>query len=147
MAKRGPTKKQMEIYDLKAHAKAALPRALAMALQDRKVSADAGTMLGDLIEVWGGTRQLACDIHAEFQRAPKGGMTRQRILEMFQRLIMHTSDRDMANTARPADMTQEELDAVALVYAKRVMGNDDQLSRQPTPRPGPVEEEEEWAEG
>ncbi len=100
-----------------------LPDALAKALADRKASADAGTMLSDLIEVWGGTRQLAVDIHAEFQKAPKGGMTRQRILEMFQRLIMYSSDRDMAKTVRPAELSDEELEQLALAYMKRVTGH------------------------
>ncbi len=120
-----------------------LPKALAVALASRKASADAGAMLSDLVEVWGGTRQLAVDIHAEYQRAPKGGMTRQRILEMFQRLIMHTSDRDMANVARPADMTDEELDEVALAYAKRVIN--EHTPPAPAPRSRSDEEEEGWA--
>jgi hypothetical protein len=144
-------RKAKEINNLKYQAKMALPKALALALEDRKASVDAGTMLGDLIEVWGGPRQLAVDIYSEFQRAAKGGMTRQRILEMFQRLIMHTSDRDLANVARPADMTDEELDSIAMSYANRVI-NDNAGTKKTEPDPKPVarprpeyeEEEEGW---
>jgi hypothetical protein len=152
MAKRqtaAEKRKAQEIHNLRHQAKMALPKALALALVDRKSSVDAGTMLGDLIEVWGGPRQLAVDIYSEFQTAGKGGMTRQRILEMFQRLIMHTSDRDLANIARPADMTDEELDAIAMGYTRRVLVNEDGGAQQPDskPAPGPGPEYEEEEEG
>ena len=60
-----------------------LPKGLARAIADRKANADNEALLSDLIEVWGGTRQLALDVHNEFQKAPAGGMTRQRIAEMI----------------------------------------------------------------
>ena len=46
-----------------------LPKGLREGLADRKAAADSEALLDDLIEVWGGTRQLAIDIHAEFQKA------------------------------------------------------------------------------
>jgi hypothetical protein len=94
--------------ELESEVNGALPAAVARALEDKKSAVDAGTLLSDLIEVWGGTRQLAVDIHAEFQRASKGGMSRQRILEMFQRLIMYASDRDATKVVRPAELSQAD---------------------------------------
>ena len=101
----------------------ALPPGMTRALADRKASADSEALLSDLIEVWGGTRQLAIDIHAEFQSAGKGGMTRQRILEMFQRLIITNTTHEIGQTTRPSDLSDEDLEAVALQYANRVTGN------------------------
>jgi hypothetical protein len=98
-----------------------LPRSVARALADRKVSADSEALLSDLIEVWGGTRQLAIDIHSEFQGAGKGGMTRQRILEMIQRLIVTNTTHEIGSAPRPADLTDEELDATAESYVKRLL--------------------------
>lgn len=137
MAKRAKKK------DEKPVGNPALPKALAAALADRKSAVDAGTMLSDLIEVWGGPRQLAVDIHAEFNRAAKGGMTRQRILEMFQRLIMHTSDRDQTKVVRPADCTDEELDRLALAYTAKVLSDGPVKATTATES---LEEEEGWAE-
>lgn len=97
-----------------------LPQGLARVLADRKASTDSDALLTDLIDIWGGTRQLAIDVHSEFQKAKPGSMTRQRILEMLQRLILTNTTQGIGNTVRPSDMTDEELEATALAYAKRV---------------------------
>lgn len=100
-----------------------IPAGLQRALATRKASADSEALLTDLIDVWGGTRQLALDLHVEFQSAQKGGMTRQRILEMLQRLIINNTDKQIGSSLAPSDMTDDELDAVAIAYAKRVTGD------------------------
>lgn len=97
-----------------------LPKGLGRALANAPAGADSGTLLKDLIEVWGGTRQLAMDVHTEFQKAPSGGMTRQRILEMFQRLILNNTQHEIGRAKSASDMTDEELHEIALEYVKRV---------------------------
>jgi hypothetical protein len=116
-----------------------IPKGLARALAERKQGADSEAMLNDLIEVWGGTRRLALDIHGEFQKAAAGGMTRQRILEMLQRLIMNNTNHEIGRSARPSDMTDEELEAVAIQYMKKVTGD---VIQTPLPDPGPDPQEE-----
>lgn len=100
-----------------------LPKGLARVLADRKVSADSEALLADLIEIWGGTRQLAIDIHAEFQKAAAGGMTRQRILEMLQRLVINNTNNEIGRVIRPSDLSDAELEAEAMKYAERVIGH------------------------
>lgn len=97
-----------------------IPKGLQRALAERKASADSEALLTDLIDVWGGTRQLALDLHNEFQKAPVGGMTRQRILEMIQRLIVTNTTHQIGQTLAPSDMTDEELEATALKYVRKV---------------------------
>lgn len=97
-----------------------LPKGLTRVLSTQKASADSDTLLKDLLEAWGGTKQLAMDIYKEYQKAPEGGMTRQRILEMFQRLILTNTMHEIGRSKSPSDMTDEELQEIALEYAKRV---------------------------
>jgi hypothetical protein len=51
---------------------------LARALADRKANADSEALLSDLIEVWGGTRQLALDVHNEFRPVSSIGTENRR---------------------------------------------------------------------
>ena len=97
-----------------------IPKGLRRALAERKASADSEALLTDLIDVWGGTRQLALDLHSEFQHAAVGGMTRQRILEMLQRLIISNTTHQIGQTQAPSDMTDDELDSTAMEYLRRV---------------------------
>ena len=97
-----------------------IPKGLHKALAERKPSADSEALLTDLIEVGGGTRQLALDLHQEFQVAAKGGMTRQRILEMIQRLIVSNTTHAIGQSVTPSDMTDEELEATAMKYVRKV---------------------------
>ena len=105
-----------------------IPAGLMRALAERKPSADSEALLNDLIEVWGGTRKLALDLHAEFQHAARGGMTRQRILEMIQRLVVTNTTHAIGQTSTPSDMSQDELDAMALKYVTKVTKNDPPLA-------------------
>jgi hypothetical protein len=113
-------KKKGEWPKKPSQAKKELPPGLTRALATRKKSADSEALLTHLIEIWGGTERLAKDIYTEFQKASAGGMTRQRILEMLQRLILTTTDRGLASAVRPSDMSDEELEEMAMSYAERV---------------------------
>jgi hypothetical protein len=97
-----------------------LPKAVAKVLAGHKPNTDSGALLGSLIDRWGGTDRLAADIHAEFQAAPKGGMTRQRILEMMQRLVINNTNNEIGKQRNPADMSDSELAEVAMSYLKRM---------------------------
>jgi hypothetical protein len=101
-----------------------MPKGLARALAERKANADSEALLADMIEVWGGTRQLALDLYAEFQGAAKGGMTRQRILEMIQRLIVTNTTHEIGRTIRPSDLTDDELEDLAMGYVRKVTAKD-----------------------
>jgi hypothetical protein len=92
------------------------------ALTERKAGLDSEALLNDLIDVWGGARQLAVDLHDEFQKAPSGGMVRQRIMEMIQRLILTNTTHEIGRVAKPSDMTKEELEAKAMQYVRRLSG-------------------------
>ncbi|WP_143206407.1 hypothetical protein [Singulisphaera sp. GP187] len=106
-----------------------MPKGLARALGERKASADSEALLTDLIEVWGGTRQLALDLHNEFQKAQVGGMTRQRILEMIQRLVLTNTTHEIGKNIKPSDMDDAELDSLAMTYVDRLSaGSNGQLS-------------------
>lgn len=108
-----------------------LPKALAVALAEKKSSADSETLLRDLLEAWGGTRQLAMDIFAEFQKAAPGGMTRQRILEMFQRLILTNTSMEIGRAVKPSDLSDDELDELALSYVRRLSNGPPATTGQP----------------
>jgi hypothetical protein len=118
-----PTPKSSTKKKLAVNAQPELPRAVAKVLAGSKPSADSGALLAELIEAWGGVGRLARDVAAEFQTAPKGGMVRQRILEMMQRLVLTTTATGLAKTRNPADMPDEELEAVAMNYLKRMTSN------------------------
>lgn len=109
-----------------------IPKGLARALVERKPNTDSETLLNDVIEVWGGTRRLAQDMFSEFQGSKSGGMTRQRILEMIQRLIITNTTHEIGKTVRPADLSDEELEAMAMKYVKKV-GGDAKVSEEARP--------------
>ena len=112
-----------------------LQDALKTALADRQNAVEAGGLLGDIIEIWGGPRRLAADIHREFQEAAVGGMTRQRILEMVQRLITYASDRQITQTAKPAEMSDADLEALAMNYMRKLSGTAGNLPSDSLPDP------------
>jgi hypothetical protein len=114
-----------------------LPRAVAKVLAGGKVSTDSGALLNSLIEAWGSTDRLARDIFHEFQKAPPGGATRQRILEMCQRLILATTTQGLANAKSPSDMGDDELASIAMNYLRRMTGD---VTSTPGPNPGTQEE-------
>lgn len=98
-----------------------LPPELAKAIAANPKNANSEQLMLDLVEVWGGTRQLALDIYNEFQKAPAGGLTRQRILQMFQGLVVTETNRDSGRSEKPSDMTDDELQRIALEYANKVV--------------------------
>jgi hypothetical protein len=50
-------------------------------------------------------------------------MTRQRILEMIQRLIVTNTTHQIGQSVSPSDMTDAELEATALAYMRKVNGD------------------------
>jgi hypothetical protein len=105
------------------NAQPALPAAVAKVLAGSKPSTDSGALLASLIDRWGGTDRLAADICDEFSAAPKGGMTRQRIIEMVQRLVINNTNNEIGKTRNPSDMSDEELAQVAMNYLGRMAGH------------------------
>ena len=91
-----------------------LATALHKALRGSKSAVDAGLLLGELMQVWGGPARLARDMYAEFEAAPKGSMVRQRMMEAVQRLVVQATDRDQTKVIRPETMTDEDLEAMAM---------------------------------
>jgi hypothetical protein len=116
-----------------------LPKAVAKVLADQKANADSAALLNDLIEVWGGTKRLALDIYGEYQKAAPGGMTRQRILEMLQRLVITNTTHEITRVRSPSDMDDQELELVAMTYMRRLTAHEPAAA----PGPGPREEEGE----
>jgi len=89
-------------------------------LANQKATADSGQLLSDLIEIWGGTRQLGADLYAEFQAAAPGSMTRQRILEMIQRLVITNTSNEISKPITPSDLDDDELERIALELTAKV---------------------------
>lgn len=97
-----------------------LPKGLQNALADRQNATDSAAFLSDMIDIWGGPRALAQDVYTEYKAAHEGSMTRQRLLEMLSRLIQNTTSLGMSQVTRPSDMSDEDLERIALAYTKRV---------------------------
>ena len=68
---------------------------------------DRAGLLSALVEAWGGQDEVAKSIHQEFLVAGRGSMVRQRILDLFCRMLsQHSNDEHV----RPVeDMNEEEL--------------------------------------
>lgn len=101
-----------------------MPEAVKEVLRAAPPGVDSGELLNELLRAWGGAAQLAKDLKSEFTSAVAGGMTRQRILEMIQRLIVVNTQHDLANVVRPTDMTQAELEAAARHYYLKIAANE-----------------------
>lgn len=84
---------------------------------------DAERMLAAALESWGGPEALMADLRLEFKAAPAGGIARQRILDMIQRLVMYCTERNLTRVKKPEDMTTEELEAVLAHYIRRQTQN------------------------
>jgi hypothetical protein len=82
---------------------------------------DSAQLLSDIIEEWGGTKNLARSIKQAFDAADDGSMIRQRFLEMIQRLIITNTTHDLTKNLDPTEMSDEELDEIATHYAGRVL--------------------------
>ena len=98
-----------------------LPKGLRRALAVRKPSVDSEALSDGLDRSVGRHRAACLDLHHEFQKAAVGGMTRQRILEMIQRLILTNTTHQIGQASAPSDMTDEELEMVAMRYMRKVV--------------------------
>lgn len=88
-------------------------------------SIDQHVFLLDLIECFGGPRKLAVSMHAEFQNAPRGGLARQKFLQMVQHLIISCTASNMTRVLDPSAMQDAEIDVALNGYLDRI--KDDQL--------------------
>jgi hypothetical protein len=70
---------------------------------------DSMQFLLDILDEWGGTKALARDLMIEFKNARPGGMTRQSILEMIQRLLVFTTQANLSASSDPAELDDEDL--------------------------------------
>jgi hypothetical protein len=95
---------------------------------------DSGALLATLIEKWGGIDRFAADIMLEYQAAKPGGLTRQRILEMINRLCVVVTTQEIARPREAASMSDEDLVEAARTLVRRLGGPDD-----PAPPAGPEE--------
>ena len=87
---------------------------------------DSELLLKSLIEVWGGPQRLALDIHKEYQNAVSGGVTRARILEMLQRLIITNTTQDLGRPTPASDLSDEELAEAFRLYSEKISGGSSQ---------------------
>lgn len=81
---------------------------------------DSRQFLLDLMDEWGGTKALARDLMLEFKNAKPGGMTRQSILEMIQRLIVYTTNANLSSSSDPAELDDEDLQAIVSKLVAKV---------------------------
>jgi hypothetical protein len=84
---------------------------------------DAGQLLSDIIDTWGGTKKLANEIKLAYDAAPPGSMVRQRFFEMIQRLIINNTDRDISKDIDPSEFSDAELAEAATGLLNKIMGD------------------------
>lgn len=76
-------------------------------------------LLEDLTFVWGGTRQFAQHVLAQYLAAPPGGMMRQKCLEMYERTLRKASEENY--TQKPVNaMSDEELEQERISRLKTI---------------------------
>jgi hypothetical protein len=101
-----------------------IPKEVIAELGARRGTTDSAALLASLIRQWGGTDALAISIRDEFNAAPKGGMARQRILEMLTRMVVTTTDKEHVKKVQPSDMSDDELHKFAAAYIQKFAGQD-----------------------
>jgi hypothetical protein len=94
--------------------------ALLKALGDRRQGVDTSELLVAIVDQWGGVVRLAEDLRLEYDASKAGSITRQRILQMIQQLIVVATEREHHKPRRASDMTDEELQRFALSMSVRV---------------------------
>jgi hypothetical protein len=93
---------------------------VAQTLAESKPSADSAGFLRDIISEWGGTANLARCMKREYDEAGPGGQTRQRILEMIQRLVIMNTQHDLSKSVDPSRMDDADLQRIAERLVKKV---------------------------
>ena len=81
---------------------------------------DQGVLLSDLMDVIGGPRVLAKTMWEEYQRAPAGGLARQKFLFMVQSLIISTTASNLTKIIKPETLTDEDLQDMIEERLKRI---------------------------
>jgi hypothetical protein len=88
-------------------------------------SIDQHVFLLDLIECFGGPRKLAVAMHEEFQNAPRGGLARQKFLQMVQHLIISCTQSSQNRLGDPSQYNDDELNTQLHKYMTLI--KDDEL--------------------
>jgi hypothetical protein len=86
-----------------------VPESLKKALTENRINIDSGSLLNDIIDVWGGGRKIANDLHTEFQNAATGGMVKQKITELIVKLIINNTDKQLARVVPPSELSDADL--------------------------------------
>lgn len=81
---------------------------------------DQGVFLQELMDVFGGPRQLAIAMHQEYMEAQPGGLARQKLLQTIQHLIISTTQFNMTKVRDPSKMSDEDLDKLASEYLGQI---------------------------
>lgn len=79
---------------------------------------DPEKLLTDIISNFGGPEEYARTLVHEYKRAKEGGMARQRILDMINRLIMQIHGKGLSGDDI-SDMSDEALETFAVELQKR----------------------------
>jgi hypothetical protein len=92
---------------------------------------DSRSLLQEILQEWGGPKALAQDIFQEFRKAKPGGMTRQSLLEMIQRLIVWNTNQSLSNPIDHSELDDEDLETIvqenlAKIQAKMNAGTGDE---------------------
>ncbi len=78
-------------------------------LLTNKSTIDQGVFLQELIDAFGGPRELARKMRAEFDLAPQGGLARQKLFTTIQHLIISTTSLNLTRTVDPSSLSDLDL--------------------------------------
>jgi hypothetical protein len=92
---------------------------------------DTAALLTEIIDVWGGARNIALDMKLNYESSPKGSVVRQRTMDTIQRLIIQNTASELSRPKNPEDLDEADLDQVILGYVNRVSSPDNPESEAP----------------
>lgn len=81
---------------------------------------DQGVFLQEIMDVFGGPRELAIAMYADYKAAPNGGLARQKFMLAIQHLIISTTQFNMTKVLRAEQLTDEELQDALGGYLERI---------------------------
>jgi hypothetical protein len=116
--------------------------AVAELLKGTTPALDSGQLLRDIIARWGGIERFARDLVGEFTAAKKGSFTRQKMLEMIQKLVVTNTVHQVTKIERPEDLETEDIDRKILEYTRRAVNHVEATDEAPKRYIEPLEENE-----
>lgn len=90
-------------------------------LAERGPTTDSEVLLSDLTTLFGGPLKLAEVIRNEFLASNPGSTLRQRYLELITRIIVTNTTHEISRVVHPEDMSDEQLEALAEKYTRKVL--------------------------